>query len=668
MSTSHVRRARALGVLLTAGAVVAAAALPASAGDASAGAAHGHVVVSGHPWAQPDGWGHAHGKGHGHGKGQWPGRGHGHGHGKGKGHGKGHGHGKDRDHTITVMGTTDLHGNVLNWDYFRDAEYDDSAGNDVGLAKISTLVDQVRADRGPENTLLVDAGDTIQGTSLAYYYAKVEPIAAGGPVHPMAAAMNAIGYDAAALGNHEFNYGIELLRTFEDQVDFPLLAANAIDDATGEPAFQPYTIETIRPDRRGKPIKVGILGLTNPGIAIWDRANVEGRMSFPGLVEQAAYWVPRMRRAGADVVVVSAHSGADTSSSYGDALPYPENAATLVAEQVPGIDAILVGHAHTEIVEREVVNEVTGDTVVLTEPLRWGMRLSVLDIDVTFERGRWRVEDVDASLLDANTVPEDPEIVELLADQHATVVDYVNSVIGTAVEPMSAATARYEDTAALDLINHVQALEVQRNLTGEEADLPVLSIAAPFNKDAAIPAGDVSVRDIAGLYIYDNTLLGIVLTGEQVEAYLEKSAEYFRAVDAPGTYAAADVTNAPTATAPNGTPDYNYDVMWGLDAPLTYDIDLSQPVGSRVVDLAYGGEPVTADQRFVVAINNYRQSGGGSFPFVTDAPVVYNAQVEIRQLLIDWVTAEGVVDPALFSASNPDWRLVVGGEPLTITP
>jgi 2',3'-cyclic-nucleotide 2'-phosphodiesterase/3'-nucleotidase len=613
MSNVIVRRARRLGVLAAATALIAAFAAPATAGN-----------------------------------------------------GNGNGYGQPHDYHLTVMGTTDLHGNALNWDYFKNAEYDDSAHNDVGLAKISTLVDQVRAEKGRDNTLLIDAGDTIQGTPLAYYYAKIDPID-GDTIHPMAAAMNAIGYDAAALGNHEFNYGIPLLRTFQSQLNFPLLGANAVDDATGQPAFQPYVIKEMHAIN-GKPVRVGILGLTNPGIAIWDKANVEGQMNFPGLVEQAKIYVPQMRAAGADVVIVSAHSGADTSSSYGDALPFPENAATLVAQQVPGIDAILVGHAHQEIAQRVVKNEATGKDVVLSEPLKWGERLTLFDIDLSYARGKWSVASVHSSIRNSNTVAQDPKIVSLLDADHQTVLKYVNSVIGKATEPLSAATARYEDTAALDFINYVQAGEVKKNLAGADASLPVLSIAAPFNKDAAIPAGDVSVRDIAGLYIYDNTLLGIKLTGAEVKAYLEKSAEYFKAVPAPGTYPASSVTNAPTATAPNGTPDYNYDVMGGLDKPLTYDIDLSQPVGSRITNLSYGGAPIDLAQQFVVAINNYRQSGGGNFPGVKTAAVVYNRQVEIRQLLIDWVTTEGVIDPSVFSATNPDWQLTYGTQPLTITP
>jgi 2',3'-cyclic-nucleotide 2'-phosphodiesterase/3'-nucleotidase len=565
---------------------------------------------------------------------------------------------------LTIMGTTDLHGSVFNWNYFTNAEYDDSARNDIGLAKVATLVEAVRSQRGRDHTLMIDAGDTIQGTPLAYYFARIAPIT-DGFVHPMAAAMNHIGYDAAALGNHEFNYGIPLLRTFADQLDFPLLGANALDARTGRPAFAPYVIKTVRV-KGERPIRVGILGLTNPGIAIWDKANVEGKMTFPGLVEQARIWVPRMRAAGVDVVVVAAHSGATTSSSYGDALPYPENASTLVAEQVPGIDAILVGHAHLEIPERRVRNQSTGKDVVLTEPLRWGMRLSLIDLSLVKAHGRWMVQSVGSSVLNSNTVPEDPKVVKLLRADHDKVVTYVNSVVGSCTEAMSCGTARYQDTAALDFINLVQAQAVRAAIADTpSAALPVLSIAAPFNREAAIPAGQVSVRDVAGLYIFDNTLLAITFTGAEVKAYLEKSAVYFKQVSGIGPFTPDELTNAVTEVAPGGTPDYNYDVMGGLDAPLTYDIDVAQDAGARIVNLAYAGVPIDPAAQFVIAINNYRQSGGGGFPGVTTAPVVYNAQAEIRQLIIDWVTSHGVIDPPTFASI--DWRLVSNGEPVQVS-
>jgi 2',3'-cyclic-nucleotide 2'-phosphodiesterase/3'-nucleotidase len=482
----------------------------------------------------------------------------------------------------------------------------------------------------------------------------------------MAAAMNQIGYDAAALGNHEFNYGVDTLRAFESQCNFPLLSANTVDWTTGAPAFQPHVIKSFKVAGVAKPLKVGVLGLVTPGVAIWDKANVEGQLRFPGIVEQAKVWVPKLKRAGCDLVIVACHSGATPGSSYGDALPFPENAARQLAEQVAGVDAILVGHAHVEITELLVDSAVTrGKKVLLTEPLKWGMRLSVMDLDVAYDGSRWSLTSAHAHLLDARSVPEDAAVAALVQDDHAVVRTYVNSVIGTCTLAMSAATARFEDTAAMDFINRVQSAAVRDALSGTpDEGLPVLSIAAPFNRDAAIPAGNVTVRDVAGLYIYDNTLLGIRFTGQQVRDYLEYSAGYFKTVTGTGPFAPDDVTNAISPNTGTPTPDYNYDVMAGLDSSLSYDIDITRPVGQRITRLTYDGDPVDPAANFVVAINNYRQSGGGNFPGVKTAPVLYNALVEIRQLLIDWVTDQGVIDPTTFTTY--DWRLVADGQPVSV--
>jgi 2',3'-cyclic-nucleotide 2'-phosphodiesterase/3'-nucleotidase len=566
---------------------------------------------------------------------------------------------------LTVLGTTDLHGNVLNWDYFKNATYADSKANAIGVARASSIIKAVRAEVGAERTLTIDAGDTIQGTPLAYYFAKIDPIT-GGSTHPMAAAMNQVGYDAAALGNHEYNYGLDTLRAFEKQLDFPLLSANSVDWNTGAPVFKPWIMKTIKlPDT--KSITVGILGLVTPGVAIWDAANVEGKVRFPGIVEQAQVMVPRLKAAGADVVIVACHSGDNGASSWGDALPYVENASAILAQQVPGIDAILVGHAHLEIPQRYVTNTATGKQVLLSEPLYWGMRVTRMSLDLQKIRGQWQVVHSESTLYNSNVAPEDPAVSGAVAASHAKVLTYVNSVIGTSTQAMSAATSRYEDTAAIDFINYVQAGAVKAALVGTpQAGLPVLSIAAPFNKAAAIPQGNVTVRDVAGLYIYDNTLLGIVLTGQQVKDYLEQSATYFKKVSGTGPFAPEQVTNAATVLAPGGTPDYNYDIMGGLDKALTYDIDLAKDPGSRIEKLSYAGAPIDLAAQFVVAINNYRQSGGGNFPHVKAAPVVYNRQIEIRQLIIDWVTANKVIDPTVFSSQ--DWKLVSDdGSAITIT-
>ncbi|GAA4817253.1 bifunctional metallophosphatase/5'-nucleotidase [Streptomyces ziwulingensis] len=566
----------------------------------------------------------------------------------------GHGHGaKPKRYALTVMGTTDLHGHVFNWDYFKDAEYSDSAGNAMGLARISTLVDQVRKEKGRENTLLLDAGDTIQGTPLTYYYAKVDPItAAGGPVHPMAQAMNAIGYDAVALGNHEFNYGIETLRKFEEQCRFPLLGANAVDARTLRPAFPPYFMKTFRVPG-APPVKVAVLGLTNPGIAVWDKAYVQGKLVFPGLEEQAAKWVPKLRSMGADVVIVSAHSGASGTSSYGDQLPYVENAAANVARRVPGVDAILVGHAHVEIAEQRVVNEETGKPVVLSEPLCYAERLALFDFELVREKGRWQVESVRASLRDSASVRDDPRITRLLRDEHALVVAYVNQVVGTATETLTTVDARYKDAPIIDLITTVQEDVVRAALAGTEyASLPVLAQASPFSRTSQIPAGEVTIRDLSGLYVYDNTLVAKVLTGAQVRAYLEYSAEYYAQT------AVGAVVDVEKLTGAGGRPDYNYDYVSGL----TYDIDIARPAGSRIRNLAFGGAALDDAQRFVLAVNNYRANGGGAFPYVASAPEVWSESTEIRTRIAEWATAKGVLDPKDFA--SVDWRLTRDGTPV----
>ncbi|KJS54958.1 bifunctional UDP-sugar hydrolase/5'-nucleotidase [Streptomyces rubellomurinus] len=560
-----------------------------------------------------------------------------------------------RKQAFTVMGTTDLHGRVLNWDYFTDAEYVDKAHNAVGLAKISTLANQVREEKGWDRCLLIDSGDIIQGTQLTYYYARVEPIATDGdnvPDHPMAVAMNLMGYDAAALGNHEFNYGIPTVKAFEDQLEFPLLGANALHAKNEKPAFKPYVIKEVWLDE-DTPLKVGILGLTNPGIAIWDKANVSGKMVFPGIVETAAKYVPRMKAAGADVIVVSAHSGIDEQTTYGDQLPWPEDASGEMAETVPGIDAVLVGHTHKEVAQRLITNKKTGKTVVLSEPLCWGQRLSCFDFEVEFTEDGWKVLSVSSRVLNSNTVPENPEISNAILGQHKKVVAYVNQNIGTSKIELSIAEARFKATPIIDLIGKVQADAVKAALAGGQyANLPVVAQAAPFNRTALIPSGQVKLRDAAGLYIYENTLEARILTGAQLKDYLEFSAKYYYQL-APGAPVDKDaMTGAET------TPDYNYDSLYGL----SYDIDIAQPKGQRIVNLSFQGKPIDPAAQFVLAVNNYRANGGGNFPHVATAKSVWANSDEIRNTMIAWVKAKGVIDPADFFTNS--WRLVRAGQPV----
>ncbi|MFE2077533.1 bifunctional metallophosphatase/5'-nucleotidase [Streptomyces misionensis] len=560
-----------------------------------------------------------------------------------------------RTWSFSILGTTDLHGHVFDWDYYADAPYTDKAGNSVGVARVATLIKQQREAKGEHRVLLVDAGDIIQGTSLAYYFARVDPITGTdgkrGPKHPMATAMNHMRYDAAALGNHEFNYGIDTLRKFEDQCDFPLLGANALHAKTLRPAFEPYTVKHIKVP--GAPdIKVGILGLTNPGIAIWDKDNVGGKLVFPGLVEQAKKYVPRLRALGCDVVFLTDHSGLDGSSSWGDELPYVENASNLVAEQVPGIDAILVGHTHVEVPSYTVKNEQTGEDVLLSEPYCWGYRLSVFDFELELHHGQWKVTGKKAQTLNPNGVAEDPEIKKLLEADHELVVKYVNTPVGTCTADLSAADSCWQDVPIMDFIHKVQMETVKTGLSAADAALPLISVAAPFSRTADIPQGNVTIKDIAGLYIYDNTLYGKKLTGAQLKDYLEYAAKYYHQVPAGTKVDTATLTNA------NSFWDYMYDTAAGVD----YEIDIAQPEGSRIKNLSYNGALVAADQVFVVAVNNYRANGGSGYPHIASAEIAYSSTNEIRQLMIDYVTATKSLDPADFAVTN--WKLTQDGTPV----
>ncbi|WP_405991855.1 bifunctional metallophosphatase/5'-nucleotidase [Streptomyces sp. NBC_00986] len=563
-------------------------------------------------------------------------------------HPKPHPHPKpNKTWSFSILGTTDLHSHVFDWDYYLDKAYSDAKGNSVGVARVATLIKQQRKAKGEGHVLLVDAGDIIQGTSLGYYFARVDPITSGSK-HPMATAMNHMRYDAAALGNHEFNYGIDTLRKFEQQCHFPLLGANALDAKTLRPAFAPYTVKKIRVP--GAPdIKVGILGLTNPGIALWDKDNVSGKMVFPGLVEQAKKYVPRLRALGCDVVFLTDHSGLDGSSSYGDELPYVENASNLVAEQVPGIDAILVGHTHVEVPSYTVKNETTGDEVLLSEPYCWGYRLSVFDFELELVRGQWKITSKTAQTLNPNTVDEDPEIKKLLEADHELVVKYVNTSVGTCTEDLSAAESCWKDVPIMDFIQQVQMDSVKAGLSTADAALPLISVAAPFSRTADIPKGSVTIKDIAGLYIYDNTLYGKKLTGAQLKDYLEYAAKYYYQVPAGTKVDTATLTNA------NSFWDYMYDVAAGV----SYDIDIAQAEGSRIKNLTYNGTSVTDDQVFVVAVNNYRANGGSGYPHIASAETVYSATDQVRDLMIAYVTAKGSLDPADFASVN--WKLTQAG-------
>ncbi|WP_437583245.1 bifunctional metallophosphatase/5'-nucleotidase [Paramicrobacterium sp. CJ85] len=569
---------------------------------------------------------------------------------------------------LTLLATTDTHGHVADWDYFQDAPYpeDDS----LGLSRVATVVDDVRAEKGDDSVVVLDNGDAIQGTPLTYLYGfgdERDAVLDDAVEHPMAQAFNTIGYDAQVVGNHEYNYGLDLLEAYDNDLAAPLLGANVIDTATGEPYHDPYTL--IEREIDGEQVTIGVVGLVTPGVRIWDKQNVGGILEFEDMVEAAQKWVPVVDEQ-ADVVVVLAHTGQGTvpDAEY-DPADLNEDVANNIAYQVPGIDVLVAGHSHQDEPQTLITNT-AGEQTLITQPNYWARSVSEVTLSLAPTADGFEVDwsDEFAPVVTphygTDGTPENQAVLDVIADKHTATIDYVNTPVADSIEELPAATSRYEDTAIIDFINNIQQETVDAALDGTEyADVPVISQASPFSRTALFPEGEVTIRDIAGLYIYENTLVGVQMTGAEIAEYLEYSARYFNQAEPGAEFDPETGTNAVYPDRPDGVPDYNYDVLSGL----SYTIDISQPVGERIVGLSHpDGTPVTDDDTFVLAVNNYRQSGGGAFPNVDEAPVVYDERLEIRQLLITWASERGTIDPADFFVEN--WELTTDAADETPTP
>ncbi|HET6230198.1 MAG TPA: 5'-nucleotidase C-terminal domain-containing protein [Longimicrobiaceae bacterium] len=516
--------------------------------------------------------------------------------------------------TLVLVGTTDTHGWLLPYDYYTGRETEN------GLSRLAPQIDSIR-DANPGRTALFDSGDLLQGTPLDFVYSRSAP----GEVHPVALAMNLMRYDAAAIGNHEFNYGIDHLNEVAGQMRFPLMSANVFRAGTNEHAYEPYTL--IERNVGGRPVRIGITAVTPPGVAIWDRDRVAGRLDFRDIVASVRPVIAEMRSRGADVIVVTAHSGLEGSSYDTAATHVPvENAAADMARQVPGIDVIFLGHTHRELADTTI------GTTLLTQAKNWGTSIAVADVGVEMRGGRWRVTEKHGKILRPRPGADSPELRAALAEAHRRTQGYVGRRIGTSTAEWTSTDARVRDTPILDLIN-----DVQRRVTGAD-----LSAAAAFSLTSHIPRGPVTVADVAGIYIYDNTLKSIRISGAQLRAFLEKSAEYY--LPCPGG-------SCPRVTSTT-VPGYNFDVVSGVD----YTIDLTKPVGQRITRLERNGRPVAPADSFTMAVNNYRASGSGGYSMLIGALVVYDRGESIRDLMIADIQRRGTLSSGDVFRKN--WEIV----------
>ncbi|HJT25777.1 MAG TPA: bifunctional UDP-sugar hydrolase/5'-nucleotidase [Pyrinomonadaceae bacterium] len=513
---------------------------------------------------------------------------------------------------ITILGTTDLHGNINPIDYYTNKP------DNRGIAKVATLIKRIRKEQ--QNVVLIDSGDTIQGSPLESFHGRKN----NAPPDPMMLVMNSLNYDSMTVGNHEYNFGLKVLEKARGEAKFPWLSANTYDTTKQETHYKPYIIKEIAG------VKIGILGLTTPGIPNWDNPPNYAGLEFHEPLVEARKWVPILRdQEKADVVVIAMHMGLEEDLSTGVMSPgqvLHENEAILIAKEVPGVDVIFMGHTHRDVPSLYI------NGVLLTQANHWGRHLARADLYLQKAGTGWRMYAKSARTMPSDDrVEPDPEVVKIAEPYDRETQAWLSREIGESTEELTARDARFGDTAILDLIQKVQ-------LDAGKADV---SMVASFNPAARIAKGPVSVRDIAGLYVYENTLVVLEVTGQQLKDALEHSAKYFKE-HVPGK-PASDLVD-------EKIPAYNFDIAEGV----TYDLDISKPIGQRIQNLRFHGQPLSMTRKLRLATNNYRVNGGGGYDMYKNAPVVYRSSEEIRELIIDWVEKNKTVP----TKPNNNWRII----------
>ncbi|QRG70305.1 bifunctional 2',3'-cyclic-nucleotide 2'-phosphodiesterase/3'-nucleotidase [Brevibacillus choshinensis] len=599
---------------------------------------------------------------------------------------------------LRIMETTDIHTNLLNYDYFKN-----TVSEKIGLAKTATLINQARNE--VKNSVLVDNGDLIQGSPLGTFQAKIDPLK-DGEVHPAIQAMNLMHYDMATLGNHEFNYGLDFLDEVYDDAQFPFVNANVyVDDHDNNPGndrnkYTPYQIlnkKIIDESGKTKVIKIGYIGFVPPQINEWDKSNLDGKIITKNIVETAQKFVPEMRKKGADLVIAMAHTGFSGNESNTEDAVY-------ALSRVQGIDAITFSHTHklfpakTEAAldglflgpDKKPLPGVdnakgTINGVPAVQAGYGGGSLGLIDLTIAKEKGKWKVVDSQSSTRETwatdpkdpkkiiSSVEADPAVVNAVQAVHEDTISYVNTPIGKTTDDIYSYFALVQDDPSIQVVTNAQKWYVEKYIAASKPqykDLPILSVGAPFKAGrngveeyTEIKKGDLTIRSAGDLYLYDNTLKAVKVKGSVVKEWLEMSAGMFNQIDAAKTEEQQLLNPA--------FPVFNFDVIDGVHyqidvtKPAKYDTagKLINPDSSRVVNLNFNGKPIDPSQDFIVVTNNYRAGGGGNFPGVKGSELVVDSADENRQILMDYISGMKEIVPT----ADQNWSLTPIAEPVHVT-
>ncbi|MEM5530603.1 bifunctional 2',3'-cyclic-nucleotide 2'-phosphodiesterase/3'-nucleotidase [Gammaproteobacteria bacterium AS21] len=567
---------------------------------------------------------------------------------------------------LRVLETTDIHVHLVDYDY-----YSDKSSNTLGLAKTASLIKAARAE--VKNSLLFDNGDLLQGNPLGDYIAKEQGLD-DGQIHPVYKAMNLLNYDAANLGNHEFNYGLDFLKKALSGANFPYVSANTYiydgdnDESNDKNYFTPYKIlerELTAEDGSKVTINVGVIGFVPPQITQWDKVNLDQKVSVHDMVEDAKKFIPQMRSEGADIVIVIPHSGIGKI----DGGKFAEN-STLALSKVPGVDAILFGHSHQPFpsdkyadINGADIEKGTLNGVPSVMPGFWGSHLGVIDFDLEVNQGKWQVIDGKGSLRaiykrdgreKIALVDADPSIVAAVDSEHKATIEYMNKGVGTTTAPIHSYFSLVQDDPSVQIVTNAQKRYVEKLIKGTEYDgIAVLSAGAPFKAGGRggadyytnISAGKIALKNVADLYIYPNTLRAVLINGAQVREWLEMSMGAYNTIT-------ANTTVEQPLLNPK-FPSYNFDIIDGV----TFKVDLSKEARydqegkqvsdtHRIIDFKFAGKAVDDEQQFIVATNNYRASGGGSFPGIDGSNIIISAPDENRTVLANDIFTLKTIDPS----------------------
>ena len=541
---------------------------------------------------------------------------------------------------FSILATSDVHAHLYPFDYMNGVE-DDS----IGLSKIFTLVEEARAEY--DHTLLVDNGDIIQGSILGNMPVDVKPLQEG-EKHVVMEAMNEMGYVSSTFGNHEFNFGLDFLNDTIEDAEFPWLSANIVEPGTQDPVFKPYTIVDV--EVGDEILSVGLIGFTPPAIMEWDSLHLEGEVETIEIKDAAEIYIPQMKEEGADLIIAVAHTGIDDGEDM-------SSDAAIPLSEVDGIDGMVLGHDHgrfpmeedEDYASMEGVDHINGtiNGVPAVMPGSWGSYLGVLHFQLVFEDGEWTVDSAQSELRSTEGVASHTKIEEIAKTAHEETVEYVKSPVGEITDTIHTYFARVADNEVVQLVNDAQ-LDYLKQLKADgelEEDLPLLSAGAPFRagRDGEftnISEGEISIGDMNDVYVYPNTMNVVEVNGDELKNWLEFSALNFNQID-PDEEGDQQLVNEEERS-------YNFDVIENV----TYAFDVTKPVGERVVDLAYNGEAVTTDDRFYVATNNHRTSGGD---LGENVKIALETTMENRQIIMDYViNHEGPLD----IVASQNWSII----------